>query len=734
MCYISRGIAPHVHSSTCIALFGDSRVVAVAQQYTISTVAGSSPGGTLTGPGNMAGSWQVSAQSSVFGLSFSITGQIAQTGSNISGQLAVSGTPCATSAALSGTLSNTGVMAMNLNENGQVVVFSGTLASDGNSASGTYTAPLGGCTNGDKGTWSGQRLPTTGGSIGDGGLATNARLDAPYGVAVVPTGGFYIAEVGSNETDPRIRKVSSSGIITTVAGNGTNGYAGDGGPAINALLDAPFGVWADNLGDLFIADTGNDRVREVSPNGIITTVAGIGSASVGQPYQISGVPATTAWLYSPSALTTESLGNLYIAQGGLDIVSKVSSSGIITTVAGTATRGYSGDGGSALKAELAGPSGVAVDGTGNIFIADSINARIRKVSPTGIITTVAGNGTQGYAGDGGQATSAQLQYPGGIAFDSAGNLYIADLGNNRIRKIASNGIISTIAGNGLQGYSGDGGLATNAELNRPNSLSVDSAGNVFVADTQNNVVRLLQPTNSARAINSVTNGASNLASASISPGEIIVFYGSGLGPAQLAVATLGSEGLYDTQLAGTSVAINGIQAPMIYTSATQVSVIAPYGITGTTAQITAEYQGQTSAAFSVPIASSAPGMFTSSSTGMGQAAAINQDGVTINSAANPARVGDVISLYATGEGQTTPLGVDGKPATVPLPRPNLRVSVTIGGQPAPVQYAGGAPGEVAGLMQVNVQIPVGIQTGNAVPVVLSVGNVSSQVGVTIAVR
>jgi uncharacterized protein (TIGR03437 family) len=375
-----------------------------------------------------------------------------------------------------------------------------------------------------------------------------------------------------------------------------------------------------------------------------------------------------------------------------------------------------------------------VDGTGNIFIADSINARIRKVSPTGIITTVAGNGTQGYAGDGGQATSAQLQYPGGIAFDSAGNLYIADLGNNRIRKIASNGIISTIAGNGLQGYSGDGGLATNAELNRPNSLSVDSAGNVFVADTQNNVVRLLQPTSSARAINSVTNGASNLASASISPGEIIVFYGSGLGPAQLAVATLGSEGLYDAQLAGTSVAINGIQAPMIYTSATQVSVIAPYGITGTTAQITAEYQGQTSAAFSVPIASSAPGMFTSSSTGMGQAAAINQDGVTINSAANPARVGDVISLYATGEGQTTPLGVDGKPATVPLPRPNLRVSVTIGGQPAPVQYAGGAPGEVAGLMQVNVQIPVGIQTGNAVPVVLSVGNVSSQVGVTIAVR
>ena len=235
------------------------------------------------------------------------------------------------------------------------------------------------------------------------------------------------------------------------------------------------------------------------------------------------------------------------------------------------------------------------------------------------------------------------------------------------------------------------------------------------------------------ALSAIQNAGSN-SSGPIAPGEIVVLYGTRLGPAQITVATIGSDGIYGTQLAGTSVAINGIPAPMIYTSATQVSAIVPYGITGTTAQIAVGYQGQASAAFSVPIASSAPGMFTSSSTGTGQAAAINQDGVTINGAANPARAGDVISLYATGEGQTTPFGVDGTPATVPLPRPNLPVSATIGGQPAPVQYAGGAPGEVAGLMQVNVQIPVGTQTGNAVPVVLSVGNVPSQVGVTIAVR
>ena len=397
---------PFVHVALGFLLLSGA---AVAQEYMISTVAGS----TSSTPGNMAGSWQFNGQSNIFGIEFSATGQIVQAGANISGQLALSGTPCATSAAFNGTVSSTGVLAINLNENGQVVVFSGTLASDGNSASGKYTAPSGGCTNGDTGTWSGERLPAT--SIGDGGLATMATLDYPEGVAVAPTGGFYIAEVGSDETDPRIRKVSSNGIITTVAGNGTNGYAGDGGPAINALLDAPFGVWADSLGDLYIADTGNERVREVSPNGIITTVAGIGMGSPGQPYQISGVPATTALLYSPWALTTDSLGNLYIAQGGLDIVSKVSPNGIITTVAGNATGGYSGDGGPAVSAQLTSPSGVAVDSVGNIFIADTNNARIRKVSPNGIITTVAGNGTQGYAGDGGHATTAQLQYPTGIA-------------------------------------------------------------------------------------------------------------------------------------------------------------------------------------------------------------------------------------------------------------------------------------------------------------------------------
>jgi uncharacterized protein (TIGR03437 family) len=173
---------------------------------------------------------------------------------------------------------------------------------------------------------------------------------------------------------------------------------------------------------------------------------------------------------------------------------------------------------------------------------------------------------------------------------------------------------------------------------------------------------------------------------------------------------------------------------MIYTWATQVAAIVPYGITGTTAQVAVTYQGQATAAFSVAVAASASGVFSLDSTGAGQAAAINQDGLTLNTPAKPAKIGDIISLYATGEGQTSPSGVDGRPAAIPLPQPILPVTVIIGGQTVTPQYAGGAPGLVAGLMQINVQIPSGIQTGNPVPVVVQVGSVSSQPGVTIAVR
>jgi uncharacterized protein (TIGR03437 family) len=552
-----------------------------------------------------------------------------------------------------------------------------------------------------------------GGSVADDNRpATSAQLFQPQGVAADSAGGVYIADTH----DYRVRKVAN-GVITTVAGGG--GAAGDNGPATSAQLLGPIGVAVDSAGNLYIAD--GWRIRKVS-NGAITTVAGNGTPG----FSGDNGPATAAQV-EPGALAVDSAGNLYIAEPSIHSIRKVSQ-GVITTVAGTGTQGYSGDNGPAAAAQLAIPWGVAVDSDGNLYIADSGNHRVRKVS-NGIITTVAGSGMNGTWGDNGPATTAQLEDPYGLAVDSAGNLYIADWATDSIRKV-SNGMITTVAGNGTFGFSGDGGPAAGAQLYHPQSVAADGAGNVYIADTANNRVRVLTP---APTIGAVTNAASNLSGA-VSPGEIVALYGSNIGPAQLVTAAPGASGSYGTQVANTSVSFNGIQAPIIYAGAAQTAAILPYGITGSAAQATVTYQGLTSAAFSVPVASSAPGIFTYDSSGQGPAAAVNQDGVTVNTAATPTKIGDIISLYATGEGQTTPAGVDGKPASVPYPQPNLTVTATVGGQNAQVKYAGGAPGEVAGLMQVNVQIPAGIATGDAVPVVLRVGSASSQGGVTIAVR
>jgi uncharacterized protein (TIGR03437 family) len=258
-----------------------------------------------------------------------------------------------------------------------------------------------------------------------------------------------------------------------------------------------------------------------------------------------------------------------------------------------------------------------------------------------------------------------------------------------------------------------------------------------VTDSPNNTatrqfILVINPS-SAPTSSVIANGASNL-SGPIAPGEIVVIQGSGLGPAQLTQFHVNSAGLLDTQLAGTQVSFNGVPAPVIYSSNTQVAVVVPYAIFGDTTQMTVSYQGRTSAVLAVPIAAAAPGVFTLDSTGKGPAAALNQDG-SINTASSPTKVGDIISLFATGEGQTVPAGVDGKLALSPLPTPRLPVSVTIAGQTVDqLYYVGGAPGEVAGVLQINVQIPSGIQTGNAVPVIVRVGSASSAPGVTISVR
>ncbi len=399
------------------------------------------------------------------------------------------------------------------------------------------------------------------GFSGDGGPATAARLSDPMGLAVDPAGNLYIADFLNN----RIRKVAPNGIITTVAGNGSAGYSGDGGPATSAALNGPSAAAVDAAGNLYIADRWNDRIRQVSANGIITTVAGNGTeGNTGD-----GGPATSAEL-TPAGVTVDAAGNFYIADneegfnngsirkvtpdgtittmanlgttvppfslGGLtvdatgnvfvageDVIVKVSPGGTTTIVAGTGIPGHSGDGGPSTSAQLYGASGVAVDPYGDLYIADSGNG-VRRVSPSGIITTItgaAGGQNVVVAGDGGSAAGAslispaavalgpagsfyiadvvgvhkvaasgiistvgQFNTPGGVVVDAGGNLYVSDTGNYRIRKVDPSGAISTIAGNGTQAYSGDGGPATSAELLGPRGLALDTAGNLYFVDYQ----------------------------------------------------------------------------------------------------------------------------------------------------------------------------------------------------------------------------------------------------------
>lgn len=310
-------------------------------------------------------------------------------------------------------------------------------------------------------------------SGGDGGPATAAQFSAPVDVATDGAGNVYVVDANGN----KVRKVDASGIVTTVAGAGTPAFSGDGGAATAAELNGPYAVAIDGAGNLYIADAGS-RIRKVNSAGIISTIAGNGTAGFGG----DGGPATAAQLNSVSGVAVDGTGNIYIADQVNFRIRKVDVSGMMTTIAGNGTAGYSGDGAAATAAELSYPKRVAVDGAGNVYIADMNNDCIRRVNTSGIITTFAGNHTPGPAGDGGAATAAQLHKPVGVATDGSGNVYIADANNYRIRKVNTTGTISTIAGIGTSAYSGDGGPATAAQLLNPWSVAVDGMDNVFIAD------------------------------------------------------------------------------------------------------------------------------------------------------------------------------------------------------------------------------------------------------------
>jgi uncharacterized protein (TIGR03437 family) len=561
------------------------------------------------------------------------------------------------------------------------------------------------------------------GFSGDGGSALAAVLNAPIGLALLD-GNLYIAD----QSNQRVREVTAAGVISTVAGNGVGSYAGDGLAATSASLYDPAGVTFDAAANLYIADSYNNRVRLVQSSGVIITFAGTGSTD---GFGGEGDPAVFTPLFHPQGVLADTTGNLYIADTNHNRVIRVDSAGNIHTIAGT---GSAGDDTSSLP-QLQGPTGLALDSSGDLYIADTLNHRVRMLTAAGVISTIAGTGTSGFGGDGGPASSAALSYPCAVVVDPSQDIFIADGGNNRIRVITPDGNIATIAGTGVASYNGDSGPALQVALNDPCGLAFNDAGDLLVADTGNNRVRLLSTAplvvTPPGGVNTAFANAASLLPGALSPGEIFTIYGSGIGPATGLSGVLDS-GMMATTLGNTQVLFNNTPAPLYYVQSQQINAQVPYEMAGqAAAQVQVIYNGETVMNEPVSLVAASPGLFTVSS-GVGQVVAVNEDG-SLNSDQNPAQLGSIVVLYATGDGQTQPAGVTGQAAQAPYGTPRLPVSLTIAGVSADVIWAGSAPGFV-GLLQINARIPGGFIPTGDLPLFLTIGSYSSAAGVTIAVE
>ncbi|MEU1776976.1 RICIN domain-containing protein [Streptomyces sp. NPDC012842] len=319
------------------------------------------------------------------------------------------------------------------------------------------------------------------GFAGDNDAAVSAQLKHPYGIAVDSTGTLYFSDYSNH----RVRKITTDGKISTVAGTGAAGYGGDGGPAAAAQLNCPREVTVDPAGSVYVAEGANHRIRKITADGKISTVAGTGVAGSGG----DNGRAASAQLNKPFGVAVDSTGALYIAEFGGHRVRRVAADGKITTFAGTGVAGFGGDGGTAGSAQLNAPYAVVVDRDDAVYIADSGNHRVRRVASDGKISTVAGTSAAGFSGDDGPATAAKLNKPYGIVVDTTGTLYISEYGNHRVRRVASDGKISTVAGTGAAAFAGDDGPATAAKLNSPFGLAVDCVDTLYIADHQNHRIR-----------------------------------------------------------------------------------------------------------------------------------------------------------------------------------------------------------------------------------------------------
>lgn len=557
------------------------------------------------------------------------------------------------------------------------------------------------------------------GSSGDRGAATSARIDAVYALAVDVRGNFFIADSWNH----RIRRVGLDGVIATVAGAGEEGDSGDTGPATAAKFSYPRGLTVDWRGNLYIADTGNSRVRRVDTRGVITTVAGSGTAG----YSGDGGAAVSARLRCPRGIAVDGKGNLYVADSYNFRIRKVTPDGTIRTLAGNGDYGRSGDGGLATTASIGLVQSLVLDEAGNLYLADVYYHCVRKLSPAGVISTVAGTGTPGFSGDGGPAVNAALQFPRGLATDVHGNLYIADAGNHRVRKVSPAGIISSVAGTTVAGYAGDLSAAAAAQLNYPYGLATDPRGNVFIADLRNYRVRkarletlLDRPLADWRG---VVNAAGE--QTPVSPGSLVTVFGWAFSYKEYVAG----EAPLPSVLGGTSVTVGSTTLPLQYVSAGQINAQLPWGVPTGQASVKVNFGGAESDPIRFQVAAAAPGIFQ---WGRARAVIINQDG-TLNSPSNPAPRSSVIVLYATGLGRVTPPVGDGEPAGVnPLSESQVRPVVNFGAVPGTVQFSGLAPGFV-GLWQLNVAVPAGAPTGDDVTVQMVSGSAYSNGGF-IAIR